>query len=95
MEPGTDGRQRGSAGSGDQAVGELFTFGCGTLGELGHDRAEDLPCRPEAFPVSFLEACGEEVEVSSVALGNDHSLALVKGKVYRWEPWVASVEEDR
>lgn len=58
----------------------LFTFGSGTLGELGHDRHEDAVGRPEATEVDF----GSTASVTSVALGNDHSLALLEGRLYRW-----------
>eukprot|EP00435_Cladocopium_sp_Y103_P046008 s519_g13.t1 len=58
----------------------LFTFGSGTLGELGHDRNEDATGRPEATEVDFQSSTAS---VTSVALGNDHSLALLEGRLYR------------
>ncbi|CAE8630914.1 unnamed protein product [Polarella glacialis] len=64
----------------------LFTFGCGALGELGWDRGEDSRCQAEAIPVNFPSCAPREfeAEVSAVALGTDHSLALVAGRVFRW-----------
>eukprot|EP00931_Biecheleriopsis_adriatica_P077387 TRINITY_DN5096_c0_g1_i1.p1 TRINITY_DN5096_c0_g1~~TRINITY_DN5096_c0_g1_i1.p1 ORF type:complete len:1563 (-),score=325.95 TRINITY_DN5096_c0_g1_i1:176-4864(-) len=68
----------------------LFTFGCGVLGELGWERGDDSSYHPEATPVSFPKlAAGrspgeEQASVSAVALGSDHSLAIVAGRVFRW-----------
>ncbi|CAJ1381853.1 unnamed protein product [Effrenium voratum] len=59
----------------------LFTFGCGALGELGFERGDDVTCRSEATQVEFDLP---KADVSCVALGNDHSLALVSGKIFRW-----------
>lgn len=59
----------------------LFTFGCGTHGELGisgsdggtwHDTAV------VAFPVRG------SATVETVRLGTDHSMALVGGRAFRW-----------
>ncbi|CAJ1405496.1 unnamed protein product, partial [Effrenium voratum] len=64
----------------------LFTFGCGPYGELGHARPENChpqEAKPVAFPGSAPHRNGEPW-VQAVALGTDHSMAIVGGKVYRW-----------
>lgn len=71
------------------ATTRLFTFGCGALGELGWDRGEDTGCQPEATAVVFPSSVWrhgpeDQADVQSVALGNDHSLAVVNGYVFRW-----------
>eukprot|EP00930_Biecheleria_cincta_P033280 TRINITY_DN23043_c0_g2_i1.p1 TRINITY_DN23043_c0_g2~~TRINITY_DN23043_c0_g2_i1.p1 ORF type:complete len:1442 (+),score=226.71 TRINITY_DN23043_c0_g2_i1:32-4327(+) len=71
------------------AITRLFTFGCGALGELGWDRREDAGCRPEATAVVFPSSVWrhgpeDQADVQSVALGNDHSLAVADGYVFRW-----------
>lgn len=69
----------------EQQRTRLFTFGSGTLGELGHDRNEDATGRPEATEVDFGSGSTDSpASVTSVALGNDHSLALLEGRLYRW-----------
>ncbi|CAK8988281.1 RCC1 and BTB domain-containing protein 2 (Chromosome condensation 1-like) (Regulator of chromosome condensation and BTB domain-containing protein 2) [Durusdinium trenchii] len=63
----------------------LFTFGCGPYGELGHARSENHPC-PEPTAVHFPSSAPRNGEplVEAIAVGTDHSLAVVGGKVYRW-----------
>lgn len=64
----------------------LFTFGSGPYGELGQARQDSCHQHPEAVAVPFPSApqLNGEALVEAVALGTDHSLALVGGKVYRW-----------
>lgn len=64
----------------------LFTFGSGPYGELGQARQDSCHQHPEAVAVSFPSApqLNGEALVEAIALGTDHSLALVGGKVYRW-----------
>lgn len=62
----------------------LFTFGCGPYGELGHGHSQ---ARPEPVAVPFPSSAPHregEALVEAVALGTDHSLALVGGQAYRW-----------
>eukprot|EP00929_Paragymnodinium_shiwhaense_P049368 TRINITY_DN24906_c0_g1_i2.p1 TRINITY_DN24906_c0_g1~~TRINITY_DN24906_c0_g1_i2.p1 ORF type:complete len:1321 (-),score=208.01 TRINITY_DN24906_c0_g1_i2:224-4186(-) len=66
----------------------LYTFGSGSLGELGIGAGVALGKRREAtcvaFPPCCLEDAGGGFRIDAVALGTDHSLALVKGRLYRW-----------
>jgi len=65
----------------------LCTFGCGAFGELGTTRADDSK-RPDAgvvaFPKSVPRDSAGEPALEAIALGTDHSLAVVGGCVYRW-----------
>lgn len=65
----------------------LLTFGSGALGELGTGRADDSK-HNQAVEVSFPSAAprgdGGDVCLEAVALGTDHSLALVAGRAFRW-----------
>mmetsp|Transcript_136079 Transcript_136079/g.261374 ORF Transcript_136079/g.261374 Transcript_136079/m.261374 type:complete len:1391 (+) Transcript_136079:127-4299(+) len=73
----------------------LFTFGCGTLGELGTNRPDDTR-RPESVAVAFPQTAPKngagEININSIALGNDHSLAAVGGSIYRWGLLGANVD---
>ncbi|CAK0830176.1 unnamed protein product, partial [Prorocentrum cordatum] len=59
----------------------LLTFGSGACGELGHGRADEAR-RTEARAVEFPVPGQHGAEC--VALGTDHSLAVVGGSAYRW-----------
>jgi len=65
----------------------LFTFGCGSFGELGVARADDPRRRDAAtvlFPPSAPRDRAGEPLIEAIALGTDHSLAVVGSRVYRW-----------
>lgn len=65
----------------------LFTFGSGAFGELGHARSEGFKSAEAGrvlFPPSAPRDSSGEPAVEAVALGTDHSLAVVGGRVYRW-----------
>jgi len=73
----------------------LFTFGSGTLGELGTGRLDDTK-RIQAVAVEFPQSAPRNVDselaIEAVALGTDHSLALIGNHVYRWGLLGANVE---
>jgi alpha-tubulin suppressor-like RCC1 family protein len=60
-------------------AGKLYSFGCSQYGQLGHGQlgdADSVQHTPQ------LVAALQNVRVSAVAAGLDHSLALSEGKVY-------------
>ncbi|CAI5480436.1 unnamed protein product [Closterium sp. Yama58-4] len=62
--------------------GELFTWGYGGFGALGHGEftRRDVPCH--VAPADWLE---EGVEIKSAAAGGSHTLGLsTNGRVYAW-----------
>jgi len=63
----------------------LFTLGCGSASELG--------TRPEVtgseavlveFPADAARTSGGDLDITDIAVGTDHCVALVRGKPYRW-----------
>eukprot|EP00929_Paragymnodinium_shiwhaense_P090480 TRINITY_DN50677_c0_g1_i2.p1 TRINITY_DN50677_c0_g1~~TRINITY_DN50677_c0_g1_i2.p1 ORF type:complete len:1260 (+),score=307.78 TRINITY_DN50677_c0_g1_i2:229-4008(+) len=81
-------RRAAAADAASQKHPRLFTFGSGSLGELGTG-ARDEPKRAEAVAVVFppdapADPATGECALDAIALGTDHSLALVGGQPYRW-----------
>lgn len=78
----------------------VYTFGTGAFGELGVVGADEPKWR-DACVVAFpKDVVGETAVAEALALGTDHSLALVGGSVFRWgllgahavpRPWRGSV----
>ncbi|CAE8602220.1 unnamed protein product, partial [Polarella glacialis] len=65
----------------------LFTFGFGPFGELGQSRPDGckhVEAAAVLFPAGAPRDSVGELAVEAVSLGNDHSLAVVGSRVYRW-----------
>jgi alpha-tubulin suppressor-like RCC1 family protein len=71
-------------------LGEVFTFGCGAQGQLGHG---DLENRHAPHPVEALGRSGSDVNVVDVACGGAHTVVRTDQRyIYVWglqQRWLA------